>query len=116
MLYLSNPDVQLVLDMSTTLGALRDGYRDLARGDAAYIPRIDLWAPTGGQDDYYCFGSMTGASRSAGVVAVRIKSDVITWSDRGKTTQKHCVEPGTRRASTSWASWQICSQHGCYAA
>jgi ornithine cyclodeaminase/alanine dehydrogenase-like protein (mu-crystallin family) len=94
-LYLSNADVQSVLDMTTCLDALRDGYRDLARGDAAYIPRIDLWAPTGGQDDYYCFGSMTGASRSAGVVAVRIKSDVITWSDGGKTTEKYCVQPGT---------------------
>ncbi|HYY87963.1 MAG TPA: ornithine cyclodeaminase family protein, partial [Chloroflexota bacterium] len=95
MLYLSNADVQSVLDMATCLDALRAGYRDLARGDAAYVPRIDLWAPTGGDDDYYCFGSMTGVSRSAGVVAVRIKSDVITWSDGGKTTEKYCVQPGT---------------------
>ena len=95
MLYLSNADVQSVLDMATCLDALRAGYRDLARGDAAYVPRIDLWAPTGGDDDYYCFGSMTGVSRSAGVVAVRIKSDVIAWSDGGKTTEKYCVQPGT---------------------
>ena len=94
MLHLSNADVQSVLDMPTCLDALRIGYRDLARGDAAYVPRIDLWAPTGRDDDYYCLGSMAGASRSAGVVAVRIKSDVIFWPD-GRTQEKYCVEPGT---------------------
>jgi len=94
MLYLSNADVESVLDMPTTLDALRAGYADLARGDASYIPRIDIYAPTGRDEDYYRWGSMTGVCRSMGVVAIRIKSDVVSWPD-GKTEEKYCIEPGT---------------------
>jgi alanine dehydrogenase len=91
---LTNADVASVLDMAGGIEALRTGYADLARGDAAYVPRIDLYAPTGRDDDYYQWGSMAGACRSYGVVAVRIKSDVTSWP-AGRTTEKYCVEPGT---------------------
>ncbi|MFA9446484.1 ornithine cyclodeaminase family protein [Egicoccus sp. AB-alg6-2] len=94
MLLLRNDDVREVLDMPTTLRALRVGYADLAVGDAAYIPRIDLYAPTGGEHDYYRFGSMTGACRSYGVLATRLKSDIVSWPD-GRTEEKYCVAPGT---------------------
>ncbi len=94
MLYLSNADVQAVLDMATCLEALRAGYRDLARGDAAFIPRIDIYAPTGREEDYYRWGSMSGVCRATGVVAIRIKSDVVSWPD-GRTEEKYCVQPGT---------------------
>ncbi len=94
MLYLSNADVRAVLDMGETIDALRRGYDDLARGDATYIPRIDLYAPTGRDDDYYRWGSMTGYCRAEGVVACRIKSDVVSWPG-GRTEEKYCVEPGT---------------------
>lgn len=94
MRYLSNADVQKVLDMRECLRALRDGYADLAAGNATYIPRIDLYAPTGRSDDYYRWGSMTGYSRSAGVVACRIKSDIVSWPG-GTTEEKYCVQPGT---------------------
>lgn len=91
---LTNADVASVLDIREGLAALRVGYDDLARGDAAYIPRVDLYAPTGRDDDYYQWGSMAGASRSFGVVAVRIKSDVVSWP-RGRTQEKYCIQPGT---------------------
>jgi alanine dehydrogenase len=94
MLYLSNDDVHAVLDTRTCLDALRGGYRDLARGDAAYIPRIDIHAPTGRDDDYYRWGSMSGVCRSEGVVAIRIKSDVVSWPG-GLTEEKYCIQPGT---------------------
>ncbi len=94
MIYLSNADVQQVLDMETTLEALRTGYADLERGQATHIPRIDLYAPTGRDDDYYRWGSMTGACRAYGVLAVRIKSDVVHWTPSG-TEEKYCIAPGT---------------------
>jgi ornithine cyclodeaminase/alanine dehydrogenase-like protein (mu-crystallin family) len=93
-LYLSNADVQALLDTKTCLDALRAGYEDLARGDAAYIPRIDIHAPTGREDDYYRWGSMSGVCRSMGVVATRIKSDIVSWPG-GETEEKWCIEPGT---------------------
>lgn len=94
MLYLSNADVHSVLDMPTTLAALRAGYADLARGDAAYIPRIDIYAPTDRDVDYYRWGSMTGVCRTTGIVAIRIKSDVVYWTE-DKTEEKYCIQPGT---------------------
>ena len=91
---LTNADIASVLTMSEGIAALRTGYADLARGDAAFVPRIDLYAPTGRDDDYYQWGSMAGTCRSYGVVAVRIKSDVTSWP-QGRTSEKYCVEPGT---------------------
>lgn len=91
---LTNADIASVLTMREGIAALRTGYDDLARGDAAYVPRIDLYAPTGRDDDYYQWGSMAGTCRSYGVVAVRIKSDVTSWPE-GRTTEKYCVEQGT---------------------
>ena len=93
MLLLSNRDAMAVLDMAAALEALRVGYDDLERGDAAYIPRIDMYSPTGRDADYYQWGSMAGTCRSYGVTAVRIKSDVASWPD-GRTQEKYCVRPG----------------------
>ena len=93
MLFLSNRDVETVLDMRGCLIALARGYEDADRGDAAFIPRIDLYAPTGRAEDYYRWGSMTGACRSYGVLACRLKSDVLSWPD-GRTVEKYCVRPG----------------------
>jgi len=90
---LDNADVASVLTIHEGIESLRHGYADLARGDAAYIPRIDLFAPTGNEEGYYQWGSMSGICRSFGVAAVRMKSDITTWPD-GKTREKYCVEPG----------------------
>jgi alanine dehydrogenase len=89
---LDNDDIRSVLDMRGTIAALRRGYDDLRRGEATYVPRIDMFAPTGRPDDYYQWGSMAGASVSYGVAAVRLKSDVVSW--QGGTNEKYCVRPG----------------------
>jgi ornithine cyclodeaminase/alanine dehydrogenase-like protein (mu-crystallin family) len=89
---LDNDDVRAVLDMRGALTALRRGYDDLRRGEATYVPRIDMFVPTGRTDDYYQWGSMAGASASYGLAAVRIKSDVVSW--QGGTHEKYCVRPG----------------------
>jgi alanine dehydrogenase len=89
---LNNDDVRSVLDMRGTITALRRGYDDLRRGEATYVPRIDMFVSTGRSDDYYQWGSMAGASVSYGVAAVRVKSDVVSW--QGGTHEKYCVRPG----------------------
>jgi ornithine cyclodeaminase/alanine dehydrogenase-like protein (mu-crystallin family) len=92
--FLSNADVAQLLDMPVAMEALRVGYDDLRIGQATYGPRIDYLTPTGRREDYYQWGSMTGACRSYGVVAVRMKSDIVSWPD-GRTQEKYCVAPGT---------------------
>jgi ornithine cyclodeaminase/alanine dehydrogenase-like protein (mu-crystallin family) len=90
---LSNDDVRSVLGMTETMAALRAGYAELHTGEASYGPRIDYYLPTGRPSDYYQWGSMVGASRHFGVVAIRMKSDIASWPD-GRTQEKYCLRPG----------------------
>ena len=92
MLFLHNTDVMQVLDVRRTIDALRVGYEDLRRGEAAFIPRIDLWAATGRKHDYHQWGSMTGVCQSFNTVAVRIKSDIHSWE--GGVQSKYSSRPG----------------------
>lgn len=94
LLLLSNDDVQSILDMRQTMAALRIGYEDLKNGEATYGPRIDYFLPTGRSDDYYRWGNMVGASASFGVVAVRMKSQVMNWPDQGATQDNWAFKPG----------------------
>ncbi len=57
---LTNADVASVLTKREGIAARRTGYDDLARGDAAFIPRIDLYALMGRDDDYYRWGRWLG--------------------------------------------------------
>jgi len=94
MLFIDNAVVSQMLDMKTCLDALEVGYRDLIKGDALYRPRIDVYFPNETPDGYYKWGTMEGASRTLGVFAIRMKSDMLTWPDR-LTEEKYCVRPGT---------------------
>ena len=94
MLFIDNATVSELLDMPACLDALEAGYRDLAKGDAIFRPRIDVYFPNETPDGYYRWGTMEGASRTLGVFAIRMKSDMLTWPD-GRTEEKYCVQPGT---------------------
>lgn len=94
MLFIDNAIVSQVLDMRGCLDALETGYRDLANGDAVFRPRIDVYFPNETPDGYYRWGTMEGATRSLGVFAIRMKSDMLVWPD-GLTEEKYCMTPGT---------------------
>ncbi len=93
MLMLSNDDVSSVLKMPDTIDALRLAYLDLGSKRASHVPLIYLYYPIDGQDEYYRSGTTVGGCGSGKVVAVRIKSDVISWA--GGRESKYCIEPGT---------------------
>ncbi len=95
MLFLTNDHVKAVLDMRTCLDALEDAYRELAEQRAAYRPRIDFYVP--GEPHYYRWGTMEGASRKQGILAIRMKSDMLVWDREGEfqTEEKYCIQPGT---------------------
>lgn len=98
MLLIDNESVQKVLTISDTIEALDTAFRGLVDGASIHRPRIDVYVPTGRQDDYYRWGTMEGANRDLGVFAIRMKSDVVSWPVDGAgnwTEEKYCVTPGT---------------------
>jgi hypothetical protein len=65
-------------------------------GASVSRPRIDMFVPCNREDGYYRWGSVEGASD--GVLAVRLKSDVMIWPERPDGTRselKYCMQPGT---------------------
>ena len=94
MIHLDNDDIMELLSMEHTMEALRIGFEQLATGDAAHVPRLELWSPAEIGDGYYCLGSMSGTTKHFGLTALRIKSDVIHWPD-GARQEKYSVQPGT---------------------
>ena len=89
---LQNSDVERVLDYAGAIASLRASYEALAVGDSGFAPRIDLLGPVSPPMSAYRWGSMSGICLRSGVVAVRIKSDVVRWD--GAVEDKHCVRPG----------------------
>lgn len=97
MLLINNNEQEQVLSMADCIDALESGYRQLAFGDAVYRPRIDLYANTSHPEGrFYRWGSMEGALSDPPVFAIRTKSDLLYWVDRGDihTEEKFCVRPG----------------------
>ena len=96
MLLLTNADVERVLDMKACLESLEVGYDDLVRNEATYRPRTGMvvaGAPFEQyKDPHYHFAVMEGASRSLGVCAIRIRSDIYAFQD-GRHVQ-FSVKPG----------------------
>ena len=98
MLFIDNHTVQQILTIDDAINSQDIAFRGLADGAAIHRPRIDMYVPTGREDDYYRWGTMEGASRDLGVFAIRMKSDVVSWpeDENGNwTEEKYCVEPGT---------------------
>lgn len=98
MLFIDNEAVRRVLTIADAIDSQDAAFRGLVDGAAIHRPRIDMYVPTGREDDYYRWGTMEGASRDLGVFAIRMKSDVVSWpeDENGNwTEEKHCVEPGT---------------------
>ena len=96
MLLIDNETVARVLTMPDCIAAQERAFAGLIDNTSLARPRIDIYAPCDRPDGYYRWGSTEGVSD--GVLAVRLKSDVITWpvaADGSRTEQKYCVEPGT---------------------
>jgi alanine dehydrogenase len=96
MLFIHNDVVAEILNMEDCIAAQEKAFRDLAEGRAAHRPRSDIYAPCEREDGYYRWGTMEGYS--GGYLAIRMKSDVMTWpqdSDGNWTEDKYCVQPGT---------------------
>jgi alanine dehydrogenase len=76
MLLLSDTEIQQVLTMEMCVQTLEEAYRELATGDAVTRPRSHTRVPME-NGRYYMFKSMEGATRSTGVMALRLSSDMV---------------------------------------
>ena len=94
-LIINNQEVQQLLTMADTIGALEQGYLQLAAGEAVCRPRIDIRIPTSDPARNYQWGTMEGGS-TAGYFAIRMKSDIVYETEyQGVVTQeKYCMRPG----------------------
>lgn len=97
MLLLKDDDVQKVLTMSMTLEALEETQREILRGNAATMGRIDVYLPCDTPDSYYRWAVMTGGTKRDGFVVARMLSDIVSWpGENGQQKEnKHCIQPGT---------------------
>ena len=96
MLFLDNHDVEQVLTMADCIRVLEEGYSEAARGELASRPRIDVITPTKTPHRFYRWGTMEGTSKSLHAHAIRLKSDVVYWTqeDSRTTEQKYASRPG----------------------
>jgi ornithine cyclodeaminase/alanine dehydrogenase-like protein (mu-crystallin family) len=96
MLMIDNAVVQRVLTMRECIEAQERAFAGTLTGASVSRPRIDMFVPCNREDGYYRWGSVEGASD--GVLAVRLKSDVMTWPegpDGTRSEVKYCMRPGT---------------------
>jgi alanine dehydrogenase len=83
--------------MSDAVEAMERVLQQYADGFAAFQPRTDIWSPTAVGGDYYRWGSLLGAMYDPPTLALRFKSDVISWTQyEGALTEEwHNMKPGT---------------------
>ncbi len=93
MLLIDNKVVEQVLTMKECIAAQEQAFAELLTGGSIGRPRIDMYVPCERDDGYYRWGSVEGTS--GGILAVRLKSDILVWPKHGGTEQKYCIEPGT---------------------
>src|SRR3984893_10964491 len=96
MLFIHNDVVVELLTMRECIDAQEHAFRQIPTGGAVYRPRTDMYVPCDREDGYYRWGTMEGTSD--GILAIRMKSDVVTWpvgKDGDWRENKYCMKPGT---------------------
>jgi alanine dehydrogenase len=94
MLILSNEDAEALLTMRECIAALEDAYRDLAHERAASAQRSDVMTTCSRVDAVYSLKLMGGVLPGAGVGAVRLNSDIISFGEQRQV--KLPLAPGDR--------------------
>jgi ornithine cyclodeaminase/alanine dehydrogenase-like protein (mu-crystallin family) len=95
-LLINNDITARVLTMDAAVEAMERVLKQYALGLATFQPRTDIWAPTAVGGDYFRWGSLLGAMYDPPTLALRFKSDIITWTeyDGAVTEEWHNMEPG----------------------
>ncbi|HEX9879823.1 MAG TPA: ornithine cyclodeaminase family protein [Candidatus Binatia bacterium] len=96
MRFINNKEVEQVLTMADTLRVIEEGHRELGRGELVGRPRIDIVTETKSKDRFHQWGTMEGSSKSLKRIAIRMKSDMVSWPLRhgSRVEEKFCFQPG----------------------
>ncbi|HII51318.1 MAG TPA: ornithine cyclodeaminase family protein, partial [Halobacteriales archaeon] len=79
---IDNEIAKKVLDRRETIDSIETAFRQLGGGNATFLSRTDIVSPTT-MGDYFAWGSMVGATINPPRLALRFKSDVIKYVDKG---------------------------------
>lgn len=104
-LLINNDITSRVLETSTAIEVLEDAFTQYANNKATFQPRTDIVSPvTESGDEYewdddpewYTWGSLLGAITDPPRLALRFKSDILSWEtvDNTVVESKYNVEPG----------------------
>ena len=75
MLFINNDEVAEVLTMEDALRVIEAGHEELARGELAGRPRVDVYTETRAADKFHRWGTMEGSSKSLQRFAIRMPPD-----------------------------------------
>lgn len=95
-LLINNEIAEQALNMRRAIDAIEAAIKQVAEGKATFQPKVDLWSPTATVGDYYRWGSVLGAMSDPPVLAFRLKSDILVWTEySGAVTEEWFnVTPG----------------------
>jgi hypothetical protein len=79
MLVIRNEEIEQFLRMQECIACLEEAYRDLGTRDAVDIPRQDMLVPNRREGAVHSFKTMSGSWPRAGVAALRLNSDIVSW-------------------------------------
>jgi alanine dehydrogenase len=88
---LTNEQVRSLVPIAVYVDAIDAAYREYGMGRAVNQTRIDLYGESPGENQYCVFKSMVGMLAKDHVVALRINSDVISWTRRDGNLRKEKI-------------------------
>lgn len=88
---LTNEQVRDLMPIDAYVDAIESAYREYGLGRAVNQTRIDLYGESPAEHQYCVFKSMVGMLPKDHVVALRINSDVISWTRREGNLRKEKI-------------------------
>ncbi len=88
---LTNEQVRELMPIAAYVDAIETAYREYGLGRAVNQTRVDLYGESPGENQYCVFKSMVGMLPKDHVVALRINSDVISWTRREGNLRKEKI-------------------------
>lgn len=88
MIILTNEDVEQIINMPECVATLEEAYRDFGNQDAAESPRQDVLVDNERPEAVHAFKTMSGSWPRAGVTALRLNSDIVSWPEVNGTPRR----------------------------